>query len=55
LGDGAWKIRLEAADKMIKWLEEGQAETAESEMVFRFWAKVPGRNEKNFQVSSIVV
>lgn len=35
---------------MTAWLEDGAAETIESEVVFRFFAKIPGWSEKNFQV-----
>lgn len=52
LADGNWKARLEAAEGQMAWLESGQAETVESEIMFRFWSKVPGWGEKNFQVRS---
>lgn len=50
LADGAWKVRLEAAEEMVKWTEEGAAETTDSEILFRFLSKTPGWGEKNFQV-----
>lgn len=49
LADGAWKIRLEAAEEMMKWAEDSAAEV-DSEVVFRFLGKTPGWGEKNFQV-----
>lgn len=52
LADGAWKIRLEAAEEMITWAGEN-ADSLDSEVVFRFLGKVPGWGEKNFQVSDI--
>ncbi|WVQ79695.1 hypothetical protein IAT38_001795 [Cryptococcus sp. DSM 104549] len=53
LADGAWKVRLEAADEMVKWVgEEGGAEKVEAEVVMRFLGKTPGWGEKNFQVSA---
>jgi len=51
LADGAWKVRLEAAEEMIKWVEEEGAEKVDSEILIRFLGKYPGWNEKNFQVS----
>lgn len=51
LADGAWKIRLEAADEMIQWVESGAADSVDSEILFRFLGKTPGWGEKNFQVS----
>ena len=50
LADANWKIRLAAMDEFIAWLEEGAAESAECEVLFRFMSKKPGWNEKNFQV-----
>jgi cytoskeleton-associated protein 5 len=50
LADSAWKVRLEAADEMIKWVEEEGAEKVDSEIMIRFLGKTPGWNEKNFQV-----
>lgn len=51
LVDPNWKAKLEGTEEMTKWLEDGAVETAESEVLFRFWTKVPGWGEKNFQVS----
>jgi cytoskeleton-associated protein 5 len=50
LADGNWKLRLEGADRMTAWLGEGHASDLEAEVFFRFYAKVPGWSEKNFQV-----
>jgi len=50
LADPAWKVRLEAAEEMIKWTEEEGAEKVDSEILIRFLGKYPGWNEKNFQV-----
>jgi cytoskeleton-associated protein 5 len=50
LADSNWKARLEAGEKMTAWLDEGQAEEVESEVLFRFFSKIPGWSEKNFQV-----
>ena len=56
LADGAWKIRLEAAEEMIRWAEENADKgEVESEVVFRFLGKVPGWGEKNFQVCAMSV
>lgn len=52
LADGAWKVRLEAAEEMIKWVEEEGADKVDSEIMTRFLAKTPGWGEKNFQVSA---
>ncbi|CED83658.1 Microtubule-associated protein [Phaffia rhodozyma] len=52
LADANWKARLEGTEKMTAWLENGEAEVVESEIMFRFFSKIPGWNEKNFQVSS---
>ncbi|KAG8914017.1 Microtubule-associated protein, microtubule dynamics during spindle orientation [Tulasnella sp. 408] len=54
LGDGNWKTRLAGMEEFITWLEGGNAETAECEVLFRFLSKKPGWNEKNFQVSAKV-
>jgi cytoskeleton-associated protein 5 len=43
---------LEAADEMIKWVEEEGAEKVDSEIMVRFLGRIPGWNEKNFQVYS---
>lgn len=51
LADAAWKTRLEAAEQMIKWVEEGGGDAMDSEVLFRFLGKTPGWGEKNFQVS----
>lgn len=51
LADGAWKVRLEAAEEMIKWVEEEGGDQVDSEVLFRFLGKTPGWGEKNFQVS----
>jgi cytoskeleton-associated protein 5 len=53
LADAAWKVRLEAADEMIKWTEEEGAEKVDSEILIRFLGKYPGWNEKNFQVCQL--
>jgi cytoskeleton-associated protein 5 len=53
LADGAWKVRLEAAEAMVKWYEDGAAETVDAEIMMRFLSKTPGWGEKNFQVSGI--
>lgn len=51
LADAAWKIRLEAAEELVKWVEEeGGADKIESEVMMRFLGKTPGWGEKNFQV-----
>lgn len=50
LADGQWKERLAAAEKLLAWVEEGNAADAESEVIFRYLCKTPGWNEKNFQV-----
>ncbi|KAL1407788.1 hypothetical protein Q8F55_007223 [Vanrija albida] len=53
LADAAWKVRLEAADEMVKWVgEDGGAEAVDSEVMMRFLGKTPGWGEKNFQVST---
>lgn len=51
LADGQWKERLGAAERLLSWIEEGNADNAESEVIFRYLCKTPGWNEKNFQVS----
>ncbi|KAK8854575.1 hypothetical protein IAR55_003314 [Kwoniella newhampshirensis] len=52
LADGAWKVRLEAAEEMVKWIgDEGGAQKVDSEVLMRFVSKTPGWGEKNFQVS----
>ncbi|WVR09379.1 hypothetical protein IAU60_006446 [Kwoniella sp. DSM 27419] len=52
LADAAWKVRLEAAEEMVKWVgEEGGADAVDSEVMMRFLGKTPGWGEKNFQVS----
>ncbi|KIR73278.1 microtubule Associated protein [Cryptococcus deuterogattii CA1014] len=50
--DSAWKVRLEAADEMIKWVEEEGVKKVDAEIILRFLSKSPGWSEKNFQVSS---
>lgn len=50
LADGQWKERLGAAERLLTWIEEGNADNAESEVIFRYLCKNPGWNEKNFQV-----
>lgn len=52
LADGAWKVRLESAEEMVKWVEEEGADKVDSEIMTRFLAKTPGWGEKNFQVSA---
>ncbi|WVN86161.1 uncharacterized protein L203_101322 [Cryptococcus depauperatus CBS 7841] len=52
LADSAWKVRLEAADEMVNWIEQEGAEKVDAEIMMRFLAKTPGWGEKNFQVSS---
>jgi cytoskeleton-associated protein 5 len=53
LADAAWKVRLEAADEMVKWMgDDAAAEQLDSEVVMRFLCKTPGWGEKNFQVSA---
>jgi cytoskeleton-associated protein 5 len=54
LASAQWKERLESAEKLLAWVESGEGATAESEILFRYLGKVPGWNEKNFQVSSKV-
>lgn len=49
--DAAWKVRLEAAEEMVKWVEEEGASKVDSEIMMRFLAKTPGWGERNFQVS----
>lgn len=51
LADGAWKVRLEAADEMVAWVNDEGAEQVDSEIMMRFLCKTPGWGEKNFQVS----
>ncbi|BEJ15612.1 hypothetical protein CspHIS471_0502170 [Cutaneotrichosporon sp. HIS471] len=51
LADGAWKVRLEGADEMVAWVNDGGAELADSEIMMRFLGKMPGWGEKNFQKS----
>ncbi len=50
LADAQWKERLASSEQFVTWLEEGAAAMGESEILFRFMAKTPGWNEKNFQV-----
>ena len=52
LADAAWKTRLEAAEEMIKWVDEDGGHAVDSEILFRFLCKTPGWGEKNFQVSA---
>lgn len=52
LADAAWKVRLESAEEMVKWVEEEGAEKVDSEILTRFLGKTPGWGEKNFQVSA---
>ncbi|KAJ9121720.1 hypothetical protein QFC22_002341 [Naganishia vaughanmartiniae] len=54
LADGQWKERLGAAERLVTWIEKGDADNAESEVIFRYLCKTPGWNEKNFQVSGKV-
>lgn len=51
LADGAWKVRLEGADEMVAWANDGGAEQVDCEVMMRFLGKTPGWGEKNFQVS----
>lgn len=51
---GAWKERLEAADKMTAWIQSDEGAEADSEVLFRYLSTSPGWGEKNFQVSSKV-
>lgn len=53
LADGQWKERLGAAEKLLAWVEEGNAADVESEVIFRYLCKTPGWNEKNFQVRGL--
>ena len=49
LADSAWKVRLAAAEEMFSWLDGGEVETVDSEVLSRFLSKrVWG--DKNFQV-----
>ncbi|ORY29668.1 armadillo-type protein [Naematelia encephala] len=53
LADGAWKVRLEGAEELLRWIdEEGGAQKVDSEVMMRFLGKTPGWGEKNFQVSA---
>lgn len=52
LADSAWKVRLEGADEMVTWVNEGGGDQVESEIMMRFLSKIPGWGEKNFQVSA---
>lgn len=53
LADAAWKVRLESAEELVKWVgEDGGAEKVDSEVMMRFLGKTPGWGEKNFQVGS---
>jgi cytoskeleton-associated protein 5 len=53
LSDPNWKVRLEAAEEMVKWVsEEDGCKMVDSEVMFRFLSKIPGWGEKNFQVSA---
>lgn len=49
LGDANWKPRLAALEEFTSWLENGEVDEIDSELVVRFLAK-KGWNEKNFQV-----
>lgn len=51
LADPAWKVRLEAAEEMVKWVGEEGGADVDSEIMMRFIGKTPGWGEKNFQVS----
>lgn len=53
LADGNWKLRLEGAERMTVWLGEGHTSDLDAEVFFRFFAKIPGWSEKNFQVRDI--
>lgn len=50
LGDSAWKVRLAALDETIPPWVDGVIDEVECELLFRFFGKKPGWNEKNFQV-----
>jgi cytoskeleton-associated protein 5 len=50
LEESAWKLRLEAIDNLFNWLEGGEVENVESEIVIRYLRKKPGWKESNFQV-----
>jgi len=69
LASAQWKERLEAAGGLKQWLSSDPAGVVEgnqwfdvaggfgvmeSEILFRYLGKVPGWNEKNFQVSTQV-
>ena len=56
LADPAWKVRLESAEELTKWVEEESGfQKVDSEVMFRFLGKTPGWNEKNFQVGLSLV
>ena len=50
--DANWKARLAALEEMTTWLESGEVERVESELIVRFLAK-KGWSEKNFQVCKV--
>ena len=52
LSDALWKPRLAAAEEMLAWLEGGEVDTVDSEVVVRFLGKKVW-NDKNFQVRCI--
>ena len=54
LGNAQWKERLASAEQLLAWVEQGPGAQEDSEILFRFLSKIPGWNEKNFQVSSKV-
>ncbi|KAK4053177.1 hypothetical protein OIV83_001912 [Microbotryomycetes sp. JL201] len=52
LQDSNWKQRLEGVTGLYAWLEGGEIDAVESELVVRYMAKKPGWKESNFQVYS---
>lgn len=51
LGNSNWKARLAAVEALQAWLEGGESESVEPELIIRCFAKKPGWKESNFQVS----
>ncbi|KAF8326346.1 armadillo-type protein [Cantharellus anzutake] len=54
LGDSAWKVRLAALDEAVPPWIDSIVDDTDCELLIRFFAKKPGWNEKNFQVSAKV-
>lgn len=54
LGNSNWKLRLAAVEALQSWLEGGEVETVDPELIIRCFAKKPGWKESNFQVSHCI-